>query len=128
MEQFPPLFPKSKYLAQKTWHKIIYYLSFIYSACCLYSHFLAFGLVLQNLGFIQLSNQKILTLPMILPLLPLMWLSPSPHINSGFNFNFSNDPNWGLIILMIYFLISVFIPSLIYKILLNGFLGKRWRK
>ncbi len=129
MNNFPPLFPRSKFLNKKPWHKLVFAFSFIYSTCSAYSFFLAFIVLLNSLGLISLGLNKILTFPMVLPLYPLMIFSkPTSHPGTNISYPAFQDPSWGLIILMVYFFISIFLPGIIYKIFLHAALGNKWKK
>ena len=129
MNSYPPLFPQSKYLRSRGWHQLIRLICLVYSACSLYSFFLSFVVLLDSLGILAVGIDKTLTLPMIIPLYPLMLFSkPVAHPGTNISYPVFQDPNWGLIILMVYFFVSIFLPSIIYKFILNVSLGKKWRK
>lgn len=126
---FPPLFPSSKYLNYRPWHKPVWLISFIYSACSTYSFFLTFLVLLNSLRLISLNINVVLTLPMSLPLSLLMFFSkPVPHPGTNISYPVFQNPDWGLIILMIYFFGSIFLPSIIYRIILSAAYGRKWKK
>lgn len=148
MENFPPLFPSSQFLKKQLWHRIIFWISWLYSASEIYSLFISLVYLFNQLRIIKLDliTSIILSLPMTPVLLPLTFFAnsqsqippPSPSLLgpnlSGIPFlprvqiNLLLTPEAGIIFLMVYFLVSTFLPSLIYLILLNGVLGSKWHK
>lgn len=126
MSSFPYFFPDSKFLQKKPWHRIIWLLCTIYSGCSLYSVFATLLILIDRLGLISIhSLEIIITLPMLIPLTPLLFFStPGNAITT----NTSLDNSYLGLLLMVYFFISVFLPSIIYLVLLNGIFGKRWKK
>lgn len=143
---FPPDFPKSKYLAKKWWHKVIWLISFLISFSSFLSIFSILILIFQelfnlNLGFIN----KIITLPLVIAILPVYPFFNPPFLSYGvdsvhviktfdntiFTQVFSiltSSSVVGLIILGFYFLAMVYLPSLIYQLILNQILGDKWRR
>lgn len=140
---FPPYFPKTPYLKSKVWHKVIRGLSVIFSFCSLYSAILMVILIIKgnlSLGAGFITN--LLLIPLIIPAFPLVFVSPSSvavALISSSHFTLfrtlvlplaiSGTENLilGKLLLLLYFLVLVFLPSLIYRFFLNQLLSDKWQ-
>ncbi len=143
MHIFPPFFPKSKYLSKKWWHNLIWLLSAIFSLSSLLSIFSTLILLISQM--ITTFPEKFLmliTVPMAVSLYPLsfFFVRGTPlqtHQSSSYSSTISTisgvsslSPFYhaGFIILMGYFLFMIFAPSLLYRLILDSTLGKKWKK
>lgn len=138
MERFPPFFPKSRYLDKRSWHKVIWFFSAVFSFCSAYSAVFVILLILKiNILMLGISSWL-----MVFPSVPLLWMiqhsSTSLKIvnNSPLStFSLHNlglvtvlgNPDSGLWLLVIYYIILIFVPSVLYRFILNQLLGKCWK-